>query len=335
MKNILKLTSIAVLTFVLGSCSSNTSVDTSTSTDTQDTTENTETENTAQTEETVGDTVTITDIRGEVEIPVNPQSMVDLSGSSDMLELLGYDIKGTANSDAYDYTKFPVYLEDTLEGATILGYSMVAEMDVEAIMALAPDLIVISTVQEGMYDQLSEIAPTVLIQLEGVDWKDDFMNVASTFQKEAEATTWLNEYDTKATTIGEDIKATYGEDTSYLSFLASGESLFLFADAGIGTLLYDDLGLALPEGMPEQENISLPVVTIEGLAEINSDYLICLATDTDKALLEANPIWNSLEPVKNGKVVYLPASPYFNQGYSPIGSELLLDEIGPWLEETK
>ena len=62
-------------------------------------------------------TITVTDVRGEVEIPADPQRIVDLSGNSDILEILGYDVIGTANSDAYDYTKFPSYLEETLDYA--------------------------------------------------------------------------------------------------------------------------------------------------------------------------------------------------------------------------
>ena len=124
------------------------------------------TQKTVENEKTAEKTVTITDVRGEVEIPANPERIVDLSGNSDILSILGYKVVGTANSDAYDYTKFPSYLEDTLKGAEILGYSMQDTMDIEKVMNLNPDLIVISTVQEKMYDSLSEIAPTVMIKLE-------------------------------------------------------------------------------------------------------------------------------------------------------------------------
>ena len=55
--------------------------------------------------------ITVTDVRGEVEIPETPERIVDLSGNSDILSILGYKVVGTANSDAYDYTKFPTYLE--------------------------------------------------------------------------------------------------------------------------------------------------------------------------------------------------------------------------------
>ena len=283
----------------------------------------------------IGKTVTVTDVRGEVEIPADPQRIVDLSGNSDILSILGYKVIGTANSDAYDYTKFPAYLEETLKGAEILGYSMQDTMDVEAVMNLNPDLIVISTVQEKMYDQLSEIAPTVMIQLEALNWKDDVKALAEVFNKEDVANEWIANYETKAKEAGDKIKAEYGEDTTYLSFLASGGQFFIFDGAGFGDVLYNDMGLAKPAGMPEQTDISLPVVTYEGLAAIQTDYIFLIATDEDLAQLESNAIWNSLPAVKEGNVVVLPSSPYFNQGYSSIGRELLVDEIGEMLNGTK
>lgn len=279
--------------------------------------------------------VTVTDVRGNVEIPANPQRIVDLSGNSDILSILGYSVVGTANSDAYDYTKFPSYLEDTLQGAEILGYSMQDTMDIEAVMNLNPDLIIISTVQEKMYDQLSEIAPTVMIQLEALDWKDDVEAFAKVFNKEQLADNWLDAYEKKAKEAGDKIKAEYGEDTTYLSMLASGGQFFIFDGAGFGDVLYDDMDLEKPAGMPEQADISLPVVTYEGLAAINADYIFLIATDADLAELEANAIWNSLPAVKAGHVVVLEASPYFNQGYSSIGRNILVDEIGEMLDGTK
>ena len=290
---------------------------------------------TANEDKTTENTVTVTDVRGDVEIPADPQRIVDLSGNSDILSILGYDVVGTANSDAYDYTKFPSYLEETLSGAKILGYSMQDTMDVEAVMNLNPDLIVISTVQEKMYDALSEIAPTVMIQLEALNWKDDVRTLAKVFNKEDVANEWIANYENKAKEAGDKIKAEYGEDTTYLSFLASGGQFFIFDGAGFGDVLYNDMGLAKPAGMPEQTDISLPVVTYEGLAAIQSDYIFVIATDEDLAQLEANSIWNNLPAVKNGNVVVLESSPYFNQGYSPIGREKLVDEIGDMLNETK
>jgi iron complex transport system substrate-binding protein len=335
-----KVLAVCLMAMIFVGCSkNNTDSNTQNNTDTEtntdagtDTNTNTDT-NSDNAETNDKGTVKVTDVRGEVEIPASPERIVDLSGNSDILSILGYQVVGTANSDAYDYTKFPSYLEDTLAGAAILGYSMQDTMDIEAIMNLNPDLIVISTVQEKMYEQLSEIAPTVMIQLEALNWKDDVKAFAKVFNKEDAANAWLDNYDTKAKEAGDKVKAALGEDTSYLSFLASGGQFYVFDGAGFGSVLYEDMGLNKPEGMPEQSDISLPVVTYEGLAKIQADYIFVIATDEDLKVLEDNAIWNSLPPVKEGNIVNLPSSPYFVQGYSSIGRNLLLDEIVEMLNE--
>lgn len=281
------------------------------------------------------ETITITDVRGDLEIPKDPKRIVDISGSSDILSILGYKVIGTANSDAYDYTKLPSYLEDTLKDAEIVGYSYQDEMDVEAIMNLKPDLIIMSTRQEKMYDQLSDIAPTVMVELAALNWKDDIKALADVLNKQDVANTWLSEYEAKSKAEGEKIKKEFGEDTSYLSFLVSGDQLLVFDGAGFGSVLYDDMLLAKPIGMPTQSDVTLPSINYEGLAAINADYIFVLSTDEDFQKLSANSIWSSLPAVQAGHVVKLNSSPYFNQGYSPIGRELLVDEIGGMLNETK
>lgn len=279
------------------------------------------------------ETRVITDANGEVTIPAAPKRIVDLSGNSDTLALLGFQVVGTCNSDAYDYTKFPSYLEETLKGALILGYSMSETVDVESVIALEPDLIVISKTQEKSYTQLSEIAPTIMIELAQMDWKEDFMKVAALMDREDVAKKWLADYEAKAKELGNEVKSYMGEDATYLSFLASYGSIFVFDGAGLGSFMYEDLGLARPENLPEQENVSLPVVTLEGLAEIEADYLIGVGTDEDIQTLEKSSIWASMENVKNNKYKMLPSSPYFNQGYSPVGRQLLIEEVRSYIDE--
>ena len=279
------------------------------------------------------DTVIVTDARGEVEIPADPQRIVDLSGNSDILNILGYSVVGTANSDAYDYTKFPSYLEDTLEGAEILGYSMQDTMDIEGILELDPDLIIISSVQEKMYDQLQDVAPTIMVELAQINWKDDIHTFAEILNKTDAADEWLAGYEEKAAETGALIRETYGEDSTYLALLASGGQLYVFDAAGIGSAMYEDMGLAKPDNMPEQDNISLPVINYEGLADLDPDYLFVVGTDTDMESLRQNSIYNSMRAVADGNVIELPSSPYFNMGYSCIGRDVFLDEFASLMEK--
>ncbi|SFU58522.1 iron complex transport system substrate-binding protein [Clostridium sp. DSM 8431] len=286
-------------------------------------------------EDKTAETVTVTDVKGEVEIPANPKRIVDLSGNSDLIEELGGNVVGTANTDAYNNNEIQSFIADKLSDAEVLGYSMQAEMDVEKIMNLNPDLIIISTYQEKMYDTLSEIAPTVMVQLDALDWKQDVLTFGKILNKESEAQEWLSNYEEKATAEGDKIKEEFGANTTYLSILASGGQIYVYDNAGLGSILYNDMGLAKPEGMPAQSDISLPVVTYEGLAAIKADYIFVMGTDDDLAQLESNPIWNSIPAVQQGHVVVLPATPYFSKCYTIVGRELLLGEIGEKLNATK
>ena len=206
-------------------------------------------------------TITVRDAKGEVEIPAEPKRIVDLSGNSDILSLLGYSVAGTANSDAYDYTQLPTYLQEPLQGAKILGYSMQDTMDIEGILELHPDLIIISGVQEKMYEQLKKIAPTLMVELAQTDWRQDVNTFARMMQQEDRAASWLKSYDEKAKKAGAAVRKANGEDTTYLALLASGGQLFVFDAAGIGSVLYEDMGLKKPANMPRQDSISLPVIS--------------------------------------------------------------------------
>lgn len=281
------------------------------------------------------ETITVTDVKGDVQIPANPQRIVDLSGNSDFIEELGCNVVGTANTDAYNNNEIQSFVSDKLSGAEVLGYSMQAEMDVEKIMNLHPDLIIISTYQEKMYDTLSQIAPTVMVQLDALDWKQDVLTFGKILNKESEAEQWLADYQEKATAEGDKIKQEFGANTTYLSILASGGQIFVYDNAGLGSILYNDMGLAKPAGMPTQSDISLPVVTYEGLAAIKSDYIFVMGTNDDLAQLQSNPIWNSIPAVQQGHVVILPATPYFSECYTIVGRQLLLSEIGEKLNATK
>lgn len=272
-------------------------------------------------------TITVRDAKGEVEIPAEPKRIVDLSGNSDILSLLGYSVAGTANSDAYDYTQLPTYLQEPLQGAKILGYSMQDTMDIEGILELHPDLIIISGVQEKMYEQLKKIAPTLMVELAQTDWRQDVNTFARMMQQEDRAASWLKSYDEKAKKAGAAVRKAKGEDTTYLALLASGGQLFVFDAAGIGSVLYEDMGLKKPANMPRQDSISLPVISYEGLADLDADHLIVVGTDADMKALKKNSIYKSMQAVKNNRVLELPSSPYFNIGYSSIGRDVFLDEV--------
>ena len=271
-------------------------------------------------------TMVVESLKGNVEIPANPERIVDISGSSEELLILGYTPVGTANIDSYNTTEVASYVKDQLGSAKVVGHSMMETMDMEAILACNPDLIIMSERQSQIYDQLKEIAPTVMIKDYGNDWRDRLTDIAKMFNKEDEATEWLSNYDETAKKLGEEVAANNGEE-SYLPVLSSSGQFMVFSDAGIGTIINEDMDLARPENLPVQDGITLPMLSIEGLAEIDADHIVLIATDADKAELEENSVWQNIRAVKEGNITILNASPYFSQSYNPIGRLLLLESL--------
>ena len=265
-------------------------------------------------------------VKGEVEIPADPKRIVDISGSSEELALLGHTPVGTANVDSYETDKVPSYVQDKLGDAKVVGHSMMDTMDIEAILAAEPDLIIMAPRQEKIYDQLKEIAPVVMLEDRSNDWEAKLKDVAALFGQEEEAQKWLDNYYVKAEEIGKEIKEANGDQT-YLTVLASSGQFMVFTEGGIGTVLKEDMKLPQPANMPEQDSITLPTVTMEGLTEIDADHIIVIATESDKADLEASTVWPQIRAVKEGNVTIFDASPYFSQAYNPIGRELLLQSI--------
>ena len=279
-------------------------------------------------EETVkAETRIVKTVKGDVEIPTNPQRIVDISGNSEELVLLGYTPVGTSNVDSYKPDSVPAYIEDKLGSAKVVGHAMEDTADIEAILGLNPDLIIMAPRQEKIYDQLKEIAPTVMLEDQSNDWEAKLKDVAKLFGQEEEAQTWLDNYYAKAEELGKEIKEANGEDTTYLTVLATSGSFMVFSEGGIGTVLKEDMKLPQPTNMPEQDSITLPTVTMEGLSEIDADHIIVIATESDKADLEASSVWSEIRAVKEGNVTILNASPYFSQAYNPIGRELILESI--------
>ncbi|WP_455543343.1 ABC transporter substrate-binding protein [Intestinibacter sp.] len=264
--------------------------------------------------------------KGEVEIPANPERIVDISGSSEELAILGYTPVGTANVDSYDTENVPSYMADTFKDIKVVGHSMNDTMDIEAIIETNPDLIIMAPRQEKMYEELKEIAPVVMLEDYSNDWEANLNQVAKLFNKEDEAKAWLDDYYAEAKEIGNKIKATKG-DESYVVALATSGQFMIFSEGGMGTILKDDMGLKQPENMPKQDSITLPTVSIEGLSEIDADNIVVIGMESDKQDLAKDSVFNEIRAVKEGNYVFLNASPFFSQAYNPMGRQLLLQEV--------
>lgn len=114
-----------------------------------------------------GDTITVEDMKGSVEIPANPQRIVDVAGLSDELIILGVPFIASANTNMFDGVTVPAYLQDYFtenKVETVGNYSGAAgDLNLEKIAELKPDLIIMNIRHEKVYEQLKAIAPTVMM----------------------------------------------------------------------------------------------------------------------------------------------------------------------------
>ncbi|XBO90293.1 ABC transporter substrate-binding protein [Bacillus paranthracis] len=129
-------------------------------------------------------------------MPVNPKRIVDLSGSTEELLLLGHKPVGTANTYK---DKIQKHLTEKLDGVKAVGWYWAPKVDLEAVTALKPDLIILNNRQLKIYDQLEKVAPTVVLETNLEDWRGKFKEVGKLFDEEKKADKWIADYDKKPT----------------------------------------------------------------------------------------------------------------------------------------
>ncbi len=107
--------------------------------------------------------VTVEHELGTTVVDVNPQRVVVFDfGALDSLDVLGIDVVGLPKGN------IPSYLSK-YNDAKYINVGTLQEPDYEAVNALKPDLIIISSRTAAHYDELSRLAPTVYV---GVNFDD-------------------------------------------------------------------------------------------------------------------------------------------------------------------
>lgn len=110
---------------------------------------------------------------GATEVPAEPQRVVVLdTGELDSATAL--DVAPVGGVTALPGLPILEYLQTAAASMEVVG--TIEEPDLEAVAALEPDLILSSELRhEKIYDELSQIAPTVFTETVGVTWKENFL----------------------------------------------------------------------------------------------------------------------------------------------------------------
>lgn len=275
-----------------------------------------------------GNAIEITHKLGMTRVPENPSRIVVLDiGALETLHELG--VKPTAVPKKY----MPEYLSEIKNDESIGDVGSIIEPDFEAINALNPDLILISTRQERYYDELSQIAPTVFIGTNNKDYLNSFIEnthlLARIVGKEQLAQEKLEELENKIAKAQDKFK----HDPHKALFLIYNNGRFsAYGKSSRFGFIHDVLHIK-PVLESVEESVHGRKVSNELIAEANPDYLfivdrnaVVLGKKANRSEIE-NILIQQTNAYKNDKVFYLNPNVWFISGGGLTSVDLMVDDI--------
>ncbi|MFF2886267.1 helix-turn-helix domain-containing protein [Paenibacillus sp. NPDC057967] len=186
------------------------------------------------------------------------------------------------------------------------------------ISMLQPDLIV--TQNEQQYNDLMQIAPTVLIPYQSLEPLEKLRKMSRIFEKNKLAEEWIGDYEWRAEQTRKQIQNKHGVFCSVTNLLLMQGKLFVLGEhGGYGSYsLYRSLGLEVPPVQRKIMNETVVSVPIEvnDLPAYAGEHIFVSSYD-DISALTGSEIWNSLPAVQAGQVYF--SNPYrfsFEDPYS-------------------
>lgn len=237
---------------------------------------------------------------GETEIPAAERVVTLDTGELDSAIALGRTPVGAVSAPVED--GLLGYLAEGAADTELVG--TIDEPDLEAIAALQPDLILSSKLRhEGVYDELSGIAPTVFTETVGVAWKDKLRVHAEALGGEDQADELLADYEDRPAKLGQRLAVDGQCPTVSVVRFVPGETRLYQKDSFINTIL-DDVGLARPASQ-DVDDFALEI-SEEQLPKADADVIFTSAygpeDETTRSRLVESRLWDSLEAVQAGRV---------------------------------
>ncbi|ACB01045.1 iron complex transport system substrate-binding protein [Picosynechococcus sp. OG1] len=273
---------------------------------------------------------------GETCVPLAPERIITLSNAAlDSVLVLEMQPVGTISNT-------PELLRQRVQGAEIVG--MEGSANLEKILSLQPDLILGAAYSDGaIYEQLSQIAPTVLEGAEtNGEWQDILLLNAEALGKQDRAQALLAEYQRRLDLFREKMgERLTNLEVSLVRIYPDRISVYL-KNSFAGTIL-QDAGLARPDYQDRGvfgEHPFQEVISKEELQRADGDVLFVWTfgatpeiSRSAQAALETfkqDPLWLQLQAVQNNKVYEIDA--YWNVP-SLIAANAVVDDLFYYLLE--
>ena len=264
---------------------------------------------------------------GTTELKKAPKRIVILDNLyGEILDPLDITPVGATTGQA-DSQEFSTLFKKQYKDAKVISVGWQGNPDLDKIAELKPDLILMTGEQEDLYDELSEIAPTVGYQIntdENWDYHETSLKVAEIFDKRDEMKKDLDRVDAREAVFAENVKAKFGNQK--LMYLRVTDNDIRYYAYGHFGYLYDTYHFNRAETFNPDDMFQ--VIDPDKLKDINPDLLIVQA-DSQELLenkLKNNPVWSSLKAVQNNKVIYADYSTYM-LGFGIVSQEAIMKQI--------
>ncbi|MBE7899754.1 ABC transporter substrate-binding protein [Paenibacillus polymyxa] len=263
----------------------------------------------------------------KISIPANPQRVVTTQYLDAMLAL------GVKPVGAASHVLEGDYLKGKIDGIADIGNPT----NVEKVLELQPDLIIATEdTSPEVKEQLEKIAPTVAVSFGDGDVFKQLRDVAAVLGKDKEADQWIASFDKKAEEGRKKMAGKFKKDETITIYMTYGKDVLrVYGARNVGHVIYRSLELNPPEYIRQKlakdpkYNFVYDSISMEKLPELSGDRIIMLVYDeaTKDGMLkeiEQSALWRNLPAVKNHKVYFIKADPWFT--YSPLAIDQSLDE---------
>ena len=264
---------------------------------------------------------------GTTELKKAPKRIVILDNLyGEILDPLDITPVGATTGQA-DSQEFSTLFKKQYKDAKVVSVGWQGNPDLDKIAELKPDLILMTGEQEDLYEELSEIAPTVGYQIntdENWDYHETSLKVAEIFDKRDEMKKDLDRLDAREAVFAENVKAKFGDQK--LMYLRVTDNDIRYYAYGHFGYLYDTYHFNRAETFNPDDMFQ--VIDPDKLKDINPDLLIVQA-DSQELLenkLKNNPVWSSLKAVQNNKVIYADYSTYM-LGFGIVSQKAIMKQI--------
>lgn len=267
---------------------------------------------------------TVGHFAGSTTIESAPTRVVAIS-TGQLDGLLTVDVVPVATTSAKGATLVPDYLtkafpDDTAALTAMKSAGSRTEPDVEAVAAATPDLILTnSTVDEAVRTQFAKIAPVVVTEGTGVNWKQDFLLLADGVGKRQAAESYLTTFAADAATLGASVES---DPTISLTSVAP-DRIRVFGVGSFAGSVLADAGLTRPAGQNFDDTSK--DISMEALDEAAGDWIF-YGVQGGKSDVTGSAVWTALPAVAAGQAVAVDYDTWFlNAG--PGAARLVLTDL--------